>query len=64
MSLVRSVDGRWWYTCEDADCPALEHPEDLHSHELVLSSLSVQERKELLAAAKSEIARRADARRT
>jgi hypothetical protein len=58
MSLVRSTDGRWWYTCEDYDCPCFEHPEDLHSHELVLSTLSKQERGRLLAAAKAELDRR------
>jgi hypothetical protein len=63
MNLVKSSDGRWWYTCEDSQCPALEHPEDLHSHELILSSLTKEERAELLAAALAELQRRKDEKR-
>jgi hypothetical protein len=30
---VVDTDGRVWRRCEDPECPDLEHPEDLHSHE-------------------------------
>ena len=34
MSVVVSEDGKIWLRCEDPECPSLEHPEDLHSHQI------------------------------
>lgn len=32
---VEDVNGRRWEPCNDPTCPDFEHPEDLHSHEVI-----------------------------
>jgi hypothetical protein len=54
MGVVVDTQGRIWLQCEDPNCPDLEYPEDLHSHQ-ILVGMPLKDVKE---AAESELRRR------
>lgn len=54
MSVIVDKRGNIWLQCEDPHCAALEHPEDLHSHQIFVDVPL----KDVKSAAEDELKRR------